>query len=103
MSEIATSRRALVTRLLQGDGQAARELRRAAFDADELAEPLASLVRKVGTGPREVDAESIAAARGAGLTEDQLFEVIVCAAVGQATRQHDAALAAIDVASTQGE
>jgi hypothetical protein len=103
MSEIAMSRRALVTRLLQGDGHAARELRRAAFDARGLPEPLASLVHKIGTAPRELDAEDIAATRDAGLTEDQLFEVVVCAAVGQAIRQHDAALSALDVASRQGE
>ena len=103
MSEIAGSRRALVARLLGGDGEAASELRRAAFDASELPEPLGSFVQKIAIRPRDVDAADIAAARAAGLTEDQLFEVVVCAAVGQAIRQHDAALAAVDVASTKGE
>jgi hypothetical protein len=103
MSEIAASRKGLVARLLQGDGRAASDLRRRAFDARGLPEPLASIVHKIGTRPREIDAEDIAAARASGLTDDPLFEVIVCAAVGQAVRQHDAALAAVDVASTQGE
>jgi hypothetical protein len=100
--ETAASRGALVTRLLEGDGRAASDLRRRAFDARGLPEPLATIVHKIGTRPTEINAEDIAAARAAGLTEDQLFEVIVCAAVGQAMRQHDAALAAVDAASTQG-
>jgi hypothetical protein len=110
MSEIAASRRALVMRLLEGDGRAAKDVRRAAFDARDLAEPIGALVHKVGIRPTEIHDEDIAAARGAGLTEDQLFEVVVCAAVGHAIRQHDAALAAVDAAlaavdvlSMQGE
>jgi hypothetical protein len=103
MSEIGALRRALVMRLLEGDGRAAKDLRRAAFDARDLPEPLAALVHKIGARPTEIHDEDIAAARAAGLTEDQLFEVVVCAAVGHALRQHDAALAAVDVPSTQGE
>jgi hypothetical protein len=32
------------------------------------------------------------------LSEDQIFEIVVCAAVGQAARQHDTALAALEAA-----
>jgi hypothetical protein len=103
MSEIGASLRALVMRLLEGDGQAAKGLRRAAFDARDLPEPLATLAHKIGTRPTEIGDEDIAAGRAAGLTEDQLFEVVVCAAVGHAIRQHDAALAAVDAFSAQGE
>jgi len=35
----------------------------------------------------------------AGFSEDQIFEVVVCAAIGQATRQRDAALAALAAAT----
>jgi AhpD family alkylhydroperoxidase len=35
-------------------------------------------------------------ATASGLSEDQIFEIVVCAAVGQATRQYDAALAALE-------
>ena len=31
--------------------------------------------------------------------EDQIFELVVCAAIGQATRQYDSALAALDAAT----
>jgi hypothetical protein len=77
-------------------------LRRAAFHAGDLPQALAGLVRKVGGRPAEIRDEDIAAARAAGSTEDQIFEVVVCAAVGEATRQHEAALAAIDSASKRG-
>ena len=31
----------------------------------------------------------------AGFTDDQLFELVICAAVGQSTRQYEAALTAL--------
>ena len=31
----------------------------------------------------------------AGFTDDQLFELVICAAVGQSTRQYEAGLAAL--------
>ncbi len=43
--------------------------------------------------------EDIAAAKVSGLSEDQVFEMVVCAAIGQATRQYDTALAALEVAT----
>jgi alkylhydroperoxidase/carboxymuconolactone decarboxylase family protein YurZ len=43
--------------------------------------------------------DDIAGARASGLSEDQLFEVIVCAAIGQATRQYETALAALKAAT----
>ena len=47
--------------------------------------------------------DDIAAARASGLSEDQVFEIVVCAAVGQATRQYDAAMAALGAATDKGE
>jgi alkylhydroperoxidase family enzyme len=44
----------------------------------------------------KVTDEDIAAARASGLSEDEIFEFVVCAAIGQATRQYNAALAALD-------
>ena len=37
--------------------------------------------------------EDVAAARAAGFSEDQIFELMVCAAVGAADRQYDSAMA----------
>jgi hypothetical protein len=34
--------------------------------------------------------------RAAGHSEDEIFEIVLCAAIGQATRQYQAGLAALD-------
>jgi hypothetical protein len=91
---------AVVVRVRDGDGTASRASRRAAFDNAELDEPLRTLVGKVARQPTRVTDEDIDAAKASGLTEDQIFEVVVCAAVGQATRQYQAALAALAEATT---
>jgi hypothetical protein len=99
MSSIAQARTAVVARILEGDGSASHALRRAAFDSAGLAEPLSTLIDKVAKHAYRVTDEDIAAARASGLSEDQIFEIVVCAAVGQATRQYDTALAALEAAS----
>ena len=68
------------------EGQAARK---------ELAKPLNTLIDKVTKHAYQVTDEDIAAVRAFGLSEDQIFEMVVCAAIGQATRQYDTALAAL--------
>jgi hypothetical protein len=103
MSDITQARKALVARILQGDGKASHGQRRAAFDNAGLAEPLSTLIDKVATHAYRVTDEDIAAAKASGLSEDQIFEFVVCAAVGQATRQYDRALAALDEAMTEKE
>jgi hypothetical protein len=99
MSDIASAREALTTRILDGDGKASTSERRAAFNNSGLAEPLRSLVDKVACHANSVTDNDIAAARVSGLTEDQVFEIVVCAAVGQATRQYDSALTALEAAA----
>src|SRR4029453_11530319 len=89
------ARKALIARILEGDGRASPAQRRAAFDNRGLAEPLRTLADKVASHAYKVTDETIAAAKAAGFGEDQIFELVVCAAVGQATRQHDMALAAL--------
>jgi hypothetical protein len=97
-----TWHRALVTRVLDGDGTASRAERRIAFqnDQSELAEPLRGLVDKIAEQPASVTDEDVAAVKAAGLSEDQIFELVICAAVGQATRQYETALDALDAAVT---
>ena len=96
--------RAVVTRVLEGDGKASRAERRAAFENAGLIEPLRALIEKVARQPAHVTDEDIAAVKAWGKSEDQIFELVVCAAVGQATRQYEAALAALDeiMADQQG-
>ncbi len=99
MSDIRQAREALVRRILEGAGKASPSKRRAAFNNSDLAEPLGALVNKVARHAYRVAEEDINVARVSGLSEDQVFEIVVCAAIGQATRQYDAALAALEAAT----
>jgi hypothetical protein len=82
---------ALVDRVLKGDGTASASQRAQAFDNAGLP----AFIGKVVTEPTDVD---LAAAKASGYTEDQLFELVVCAAVGESTRLYDAGLAALEEA-----
>ena len=95
-----TMHKAVVTRILEGDGRAARAERRAAFDNAGIAEPLRTLIDKVAKQPTQVTDEDVAAAKASGLSEDQIFELVVCIAIGQATRQYETALEALTEALT---
>jgi len=99
MSNITHARKALVARIVDGGGRASHAERRAAFDNAGLAEPLSTLIDRVAKHANRVTDEDIAAARASRLSEDQIFEVVVCAAVGHATRQYDTALAALAAAT----
>jgi hypothetical protein len=103
MSDIKQARKKMTNRILEGAGSASPSERRAAFNNSGLAEPPATLIDKVARHAYSVTDEDIAAARASGLSEDQLFELVVCAAIGQATRQYDTALAALDAAATGKE
>jgi hypothetical protein len=85
----------LVDRILRGPGRAPAEQRAHAFDDDELPEPLGPLLHKVATRSDQVTDADFAAAREAGFTDDELFELVICAAVGESTRQYEAGLAAL--------
>jgi alkylhydroperoxidase family enzyme len=99
MSDIEQARKVLVSRILEGDGKTSTSERRAAFNNSRLPEPINALVDKVAKQAYRVTDEDIAAARASGLSEDQVFEIVVCAAIGQATRQYETALAALQVAT----
>lgn len=87
-------------RVLEGAGQAPSGQRRAAFDNHGVAEPGRALFDKVTQHAYKVtDADVEAAKRG--LSEDEIFELTICAALGQATRQLDAALLALDAAMAE--
>ena len=95
MVEVVQLHRELVARVLEGNGNAAPELRRAAFENAGLGEPIRTLIDKVANHAYRITDEDVAAVRAAGLTEDQVFEIMICAAVGQASRQYTSALAAL--------
>jgi len=99
MSNIMEARKALVAGVLEGTGYASHAQRRAAFDNIGLEAPLGTLIEKVAKRAHTVTDEDIAAVRAVGLSEDQIFEIVICGAVGQAIRQHDKALAALEAAT----
>ena len=99
MSDINSLKRALVTRVLEGDGTASVAMRRSAFDNTGLDEPMRTLVDKVARHAEMVTDEDFAAVREVGLSEDQIYEIVVCAAIGQASRQYDSALEALEAAT----
>ncbi|MGH9616261.1 MAG: hypothetical protein ACRD28_05910 [Acidobacteriaceae bacterium] len=101
MSGFRNAHKALVSRILEGDGTASRAQRRGAFDNAGLGEPMRTLISKVARHPTNVSDEDFAAARASGLSEDQIFEMVVSAAIGQATRQYDTALTALDAATEE--
>src|SRR6266567_7394945 len=103
MEEKRTAHQAVVTRVLEGDGRASRAERRAAFDNATLTEPLGGLISKVVEHPTQITDEDFAAVKASGLSEDQIFELVVCAAVGQATRKYQNGLAALAVATGDEE
>jgi hypothetical protein len=86
---------ALVDRVLNGEGTAAAEQRARAFSNEGLSPPLQSLIGKVAARPVQVAEADFAAARASGLSEDQLFELVICAAVGESARMYEAGLAAL--------
>lgn len=87
----------LVDRVLGADGHAPRDLRQAAFDnsgPDD--QRVRTLVEKVAARPTEITDADFATASEAGLTDDQLWEIIICAAIGQSTRMYEGALGTLD-------
>lgn len=98
MTDISPEHRRLAARVVDGDGEAPRDLRRAAFRNDGLDEPVRTLIEKVVWDAYKVTDDDIAAVQSAGLSEDQVFETVVCAAIGQATRQYETGLAALTAA-----
>jgi hypothetical protein len=99
MADLEPHRRALIARVLDGDGRATPAQRRAAFDNQRLDGALAALVDKIARHAYKVTDEDLAAARAEGLGEDELFELAACAAIGQANRQYETALAALEAAA----
>jgi hypothetical protein len=94
--------RSLVDRVLTAEGRTSPERRAQAFGNDGLPPPLDALIDKVVTAPAQVSDADLAAAKAAGCTEDELFELVICAAVGQSARLYEAGLAALAEAADTG-
>jgi alkylhydroperoxidase family enzyme len=92
--------RALVDSILSGPGRASADQRAAAFAGAGVDPAVQPLVDKVATNPTQVSDADFAAAKAAGLSEDQIVELVIAAAVGQSTRMYEAGLAALDEVSS---
>ena len=90
---------AIEQRILKGPGMAPAELRAKAFENRDLSEPLATLLDKVAKRSFQVADGDFAAALAPGFTEDQLFELVICAAAGESNRLYEAGLAALTEAA----
>ena len=95
--------RALVDRVLNGEGKTSPEQRASAFSNTDVPPALHALIGKVATSPVQVTDADFAAAKAAGFSEDQLFELVISAAVGQAARLYDAGLEALAAAVADEE
>lgn len=93
--EKQAAHRALVDRVQHGKGTATADQRASAFRNADVPPPLRGLIDKVVTRPTQLTDADFAAAKAAGFSEDQLFELVVSAAVGQSARLYDAGLAAL--------
>lgn len=97
--EAARLRAIVLERALRGPGESGADQREAAFHNQGVPEAARALIDKVAKNAYRVGDEDVAAAKAAGLSEDQVFELVVSAALGQSTRQLEAALAALDAAT----
>lgn len=97
--KLRAAHRRLVRRVLDGDGRAPQPSRQRAYDNAEPVEPVRTLINKVATKPSQVTDRDIDLVKAAGCGEDEIFELVICAAIGQATRQYEVGLAALDEAA----
>lgn len=100
MTDISRAKAALAKRLREGEGTAPPSHRSGAFEGNVAGLPpaVADLLRKVMMSAHRVTDDDVDSARRSGASEDEIFELVVAAAVGQSTRDYDAALAALNEA-----
>jgi len=90
---------ASLRRILDGPAVSSAAARHAAFDLRDVPEALRALIDKVARHAWLVRDADVQDAKAAGASEDEIFELVVSAALGQASRQHAAAMAALDAAT----
>ena len=76
-------------RLLNGPGHVDQSVRRAAFSGGEVPASVAGLVEKIRLHAYKVTDADIEAAKAAGWSESQLFELAVAAAAGAGLHRRD--------------
>jgi hypothetical protein len=86
----------VIDRALRGPGMTGSAARRAAFENKGVNPRARDLLNKVVRQAWTVTKEDINATKTAGLSDDEIFELTICAALGQASRQLGAAMRALD-------
>lgn len=94
--------RALEDRVVHGAGTATAAMRADAFANEGLAPAVSVLIGKVVDTPAAVTQADLQAVTAIGLSEDEVFELVVCAAVGSSARMYDRGLAALAEAIGEG-
>lgn len=103
MSRAADEKRqAVIDAVVRGPGTVPAAARQAAFDNTGVDERARALVDKVARNAWKVTDGDVSAAQAAGLSDDEIFELAVSAALGQASRQRQRALDALDAATAAG-
>ncbi len=92
-SRFEALRQALIERSVRGPGTTASSAREAAF-ANRDDAPARALVATVTQHAWKVTDEQVATAKRE-LPDDAVFELVICAAMGQASRQLESARAAV--------
>ena len=98
MTDWSRARAAVIDRVLAGDGETTIAERRAAFENEAAPTPARALLDKVARHAWRVTDADVLAAKTAGLTEDRVFELVIAAALGKASRQYETAAAALNAA-----
>jgi alkylhydroperoxidase family enzyme len=86
---------ALERRVLDGPGQLAPALRRAASEGSGLPAELAAFTAKVREHPTRVTDEDVQVLHAAGYSDDEIFELTIAAAVGASMDRWRAGLRAL--------
>jgi len=94
-------RLALLGRILNGPGKTTRNLRISAFNNEDVPEPLRDLIGNIVARPPQITDADFATAAAAGYDDDELVEMVICAAVGEANRQYEAGVAALAAAAPE--
>ena len=89
-------RHQVITRVLHGPGVSSPEARRAAFDNSGANPATRDLTNKVVQNAWKVTGNDVAAAKANGGSDDEIFELVIAAALGQSTRQLNAAMRQLD-------
>ena len=93
----------MMRRAIEGPGKASVADRRAAAANAGVPEALVHFIDKVTRHAYKITDEDVEHLKRAGIAEDAIFELAVCAALGEASRQLDAAMAALDAAEAQSK